>query len=735
MTPGEPFPSEVHESADSSAAEATSQPKQARRDRRAGRKRPKPDEQPRPEDKSALLAWAYAEYHRRCRQGQTPDISQWCAHFPSCRSSLRQILEVEAAAVFHLDHRPPPSSNDESIAWPVEGDQRGDFTILRELARGAFARVYLATEASTGGRLVVLKCSWHGDAEARTLGRLAHPHIVPILSARLDKRSGLTLLCMPYLGSATLEDVLDHLAATATPPRKASFFLNVLRFRAQPEDPPQPTVDPCLRDGSYTDGVIHLAVQLAETLAFLHHHGVSHRDLKPSNVLLDPSGKPLLLDFNLSENEREALVPVGGTLRYMAPEQIRAFLDKRKDGMDERVDLYALGVMVYELLGGPHPCEALLAAALRPSEIRAMLAPLQAGFRPFHEICPELERPVAAVLDRCVAFAAADRPGSAAELAAELKRQFAPARRLRRWLLARRRGLLATLGLLLVAAAVFAYAWAITPPYSQREYERGRSAYHAGDFAAAETHFDRALRAEPNNLRFRQARGCARLQQSKYLPPDQVRFDQIWEDLTFTERGTADVRTLAVHAYVQLRCQEYDAAIKKYNWIQRSGYRPLMVLNNRAYGYFKVRRLKEAQNDLDKAVPLDPHCQAVRYNRALLAMRMLSLGKIQAIPPQALEDMEQALQWGPKTSALYSDAAILYAQAASEDPRHPYFERALSYLRQAIAAGEPLAHFERSSCLAEALKRPEFEHLLRSRPLQAAPQPNLRLLDPVDLPE
>src|SRR5581483_1941985 len=232
MTPAEPFASEVQEPAGSGAVDATSQGKRPRRGRRTAQKHPERTNRPRPEDKSALAAWAYVEYQRLRQQGQPPNIQEWCACFPTCRSTLRQVLEVEAYTASFLD-RYRPSSGNESIDWPSEGEQRTDFTILRELARGAFARVYLATEASTGGRLVALKCSLYGDAEARTLGRLVHPHIVPILSARRDEQSGLTLVCMPYLGSATLEDLLDHLVAAKQRPGKASFLRDVIRFRAQ----------------------------------------------------------------------------------------------------------------------------------------------------------------------------------------------------------------------------------------------------------------------------------------------------------------------------------------------------------------------------------------------------------------------------------------------------------------------------------------------------------------------
>ncbi|MGH7174345.1 MAG: protein kinase domain-containing protein [Gemmataceae bacterium] len=704
-----------------------------------GSTRPPSEAAQRPASKSALIAFGFAEFHRLRLQGQPPDIPEWCDLFPACRSSLRRMLEVESlvgSRVDDLDKR----SWDESIDWPREGDRRAGFTILREMARGSFARVYLATEAATGDRLVVIKCSQLGGAEARTMGRLSHPGIVPILSARRDENAELTLVCMPYLGAATLEDVLDRvwMASAASLPSKAAFILEVIRSCAQPEDPPAPLADARLRQYSYTDGVIHLAAQLAETLAFLHAHGVCHRDLKPSNVLLDPSGKPLLLDFNLSDSEREAVVPVGGTLRYMAPEQLRAFLDERRDGrngMDERADLYALAVMIYELLAGESPYGNLPAGPLPPAQARCLLERQHTGFRSFRRICPGLERPVAAILDRCLALDVADRPRGATELAAELKRQFTPARRLRRWLAARRRRVLATLGLLAVAFAFLAYGWAVTPPYSQREYDCGRTAYHAGDYDAAETHFDRALHAEPNEARYRFARGCARLQRSKYLPKDKARFEKILSDLTSTKQGAADPRTLEVHAYVQIRNQKYQQAIKLYNRIEKSGYRSVMVLNNRSYAYMSIFQWEKARIDLDRAVRLDPHCQAARYNRARIALRLRLQRKIQTLPSAALEDMEIALQLGPNTSALYRDAAVLYAQSANDDPHHAHFDRALCYLRQAIAAGEPPTQFNLSPSLTEALKRPEFAALIKAHSTQPSPQPELRLIDPVELPD
>ena len=68
--------------------------------------------------------------------------------------------------------------------------------------------------------------------------------------------------------------------------------------------------------------MIHLAAQLADALAHSHGRGIYHRDLKPSNVLMTPEGRPLLLDFNLSVDSRLPAWKVGGTLPYMAPEEL-----------------------------------------------------------------------------------------------------------------------------------------------------------------------------------------------------------------------------------------------------------------------------------------------------------------------------------------------------------------------------------------------------------------------------
>jgi eukaryotic-like serine/threonine-protein kinase len=698
---------------------------------------------------SAFLEDVLLEYYQRLKTGEQPDLDEFYSRYPAQRDDLSRLFRMDRGMAVQLNELNEQRRAKKNIAWPKEGERWGDFTLLRPLGQGGFARVYLASEASTGDRLVVVKFSLLGGREAKTQGRLAHPHVVPILSARYDEASEFTIVCMPYLGSATLHTVGAHLPRPR--PARASSILDVVRACAQPEEPtPLPSAS-LLQRGTYTDGIIQLALPLAQTLAFLHHKGVLHRDLKPSNVLLDPAGKPLLLDFNLSIRTEEAGF-VGGTLDYMAPEQLRAFVDDAEEKVDPRVDVFSLGVILYELLTGELPCDPLPNNLKEKELAELLLRRWKAGFRSVRRVGRELEQPVAALLDRCLAFDPTQRP-SAQELAAGLQRQFNPARRLRRRILAWPRLALSLLGLLLVAAVAGAFAWTATPPYSEREYRQGLHAYRQGDFAEAERAFDNALRADASKPAYRFARGCARLQQSKSRPDDKEKLNQIVDDLVGNEPGLSSPSTLAVLAYVRIRKQFPQDAINLFTPIRLAEYRPVMALNNRAYCYMAEGRLEKAKEDLDQAAEYGPPCQAVLYNRAMLALALRRQDANHPIGQQALADMEDAIPLGPATASLFFDAARLYAQAALDEApatpraveapiratlalptRQARANRALHYLRRAIEAGQPVNLGSPLSILHRALhSHPEFGTLQNLKPRQVLPWRELRLIDPVEL--
>ncbi len=219
-------------------------------------------------------------------------------------------------------------------------------------------------ETALGNRVVVVKVSRFGASEALTLGRLGHPNIVPVFSVSKDPETGKSAVCMPYLGEATLGDLLNRVLACGAPPRHAVAILEAAR-KGAPEPPhcglqPIAPSEALLNRASYVAGIRHLAGQLLDALAYMHAEGVCHRDLKPSNVLLTGTGVPMLLDFNLSGDDRRCQKLLGGTPPYASPEQLRVIgrPDADAAGLDGRSDLFSLGVILYELLSGQHPFAA-----------------------------------------------------------------------------------------------------------------------------------------------------------------------------------------------------------------------------------------------------------------------------------------------------------------------------------------------------------------------------------------
>jgi serine/threonine protein kinase len=248
-------------------------------------------------DRSVVLNLAYAEYRTRLQAGESIDAETFAQRFPSLERSLYLLIEVHGL----LSQDPELQLLQENVAWPEAGSRFLQFDLTAEIGRGAFGRVFLANEPALGGRQVVVKVAPQGGGEAEIIGRLRHPNIVPIYSLQEDEATGLSAFCMPYLGRATLCDVLDQSFLAGHPPQRARTILDAVatvNYDLDSRDSPAPAR--ILRRGSYVDGAIHLGAQLAEALAHSHGRGIYHRDLKPSNVLMTPEGRPLLLDFKIS---------------------------------------------------------------------------------------------------------------------------------------------------------------------------------------------------------------------------------------------------------------------------------------------------------------------------------------------------------------------------------------------------------------------------------------------------
>ena len=258
----------------------------------------------------------------------------------------------------------------------------GLYTIERELGGGGMARVFLAHETALGRRVVVkvlsptLAAGVSADRFRREIllvAKLQHPHIVPVHAA--GELGGLPYFTMPFVEGESLR---ARLAREGELP-----ISEVLRL---------------LRD-------------VASALTYAHAQGVIHRDIKPDNVLLSV-GSAIVADFgvakalseSVTDSDQSHLTSLGialGTPAYMAPEQASA-----DPAMDHRVDIYAFGVMAYEMLAGRPPFIGRSPQALFAAHVNEPPVPVQA-------LRPSVPPALAALVMRCLEKHAADRPTQA----------------------------------------------------------------------------------------------------------------------------------------------------------------------------------------------------------------------------------------------------------------------------------------------------------------------------------
>jgi Protein kinase domain len=270
----------------------------------------------------------------------------------------------------------------------VPGRMIGPYQIGAEVGRGGMGRVYRALDTRLH-RTVALKALPHDLAtdasgrerlrrEARAAAGLTHPGICTVHA--LEEIDGQLYLVTEFIEGRTLRQEIQH----GPPPSPAQGL----------------------------DG----ARQLAAALASAHAMGVVHRDLKPENVMRATDGRIKILDFGLARVEAvgagiASLVTQPGTLvgtpAYMAPEQLNG------QPVDARTDVFAFGVLMYELSTGAHPFHAETAIA-RAGRV------LEAAPVPIGERRPDFSKAFAAVIDRCLSKQPTDRFASAGELLAAL---------------------------------------------------------------------------------------------------------------------------------------------------------------------------------------------------------------------------------------------------------------------------------------------------------------------------
>lgn len=321
-----------------------------------------------------------------------------------------------------------------ATSMPTTGSEFAGFRLVRELGRGAFGRVFLAEQKELGDRQVVLKVSMDTRTEVQALSQLLHTNIVPIYS--VHHHGVYQAVCMPYCGALTLSHVIRRFRGETLPDSGRGLVtllgttLPTRRSLSSPAAESVPTrpvgstaILEQLEHYSYVDAVLWIGSRLADALAHAHERGILHRDLKPANVLLTDEGQPLLLDFNLSADTKldrfAEAARLGGTLPYMSPEHLESFGGKSR-GIDGRGDVYALGVMLFELLTARLPFRNYGRAS---REVIGRMIEERRTLPSVRQINPAVSPAVEAIVHKCLAFDPAERYPSARTLMEDLDRQ------------------------------------------------------------------------------------------------------------------------------------------------------------------------------------------------------------------------------------------------------------------------------------------------------------------------
>ncbi|WP_169981359.1 protein kinase domain-containing protein [Tautonia rosea] len=383
-----------------------------------------------PDDPEAPLELIYHEFCLQASSERRPSVEDFVRRFPEYRDRLLRLIALHEVL-------PPISIGKDQALSPLKpGDEVGPYRLIREMGRGGFAHVYLAADAELEDRLLVLKVTDRPSAEHRYLARAPHPHIVPILRERITD-DGLQLIFMPFVGGATLGDVLQESRRRSRRPERGLDLLADLDLCSAPEYTAATPVRPArelLASLSFAGAVAWVIARLAEALDHAYQRGVIHGDLKPSNILIGGDGQPMLFDFNLSTDWLPASLSrtsgeLGGTLAYMAPERLRALASPETASPPcpsscHQADLYALGLILREALTGAPP--SVPSPDESPRSGRALAALLAANRsagdpasrRDLVSIPPGLR----AILRRCLAPDPTHRYRFASQLAVDLDR-------------------------------------------------------------------------------------------------------------------------------------------------------------------------------------------------------------------------------------------------------------------------------------------------------------------------
>lgn len=371
----------------------------------------------------------------------------------ACRSRIQSLLEHHEAVTEQLLSALPARTRQTDASSLQRIDE---FQVIRKIGEGGMGVVYLAEDLILGRRVALkVLATWLSGSEdalarfrteARATAAIQHPAIVPVY--KFGHEGDVHYIASEYVDGATLAELI----VTERGHRTGKSGVTTLRL--------------------WCRQAAALIADVADGLDAAHRVQVLHRDVKPSNILIDRDKHPRLTDFGiakfLTEENRTDETRAMGTVHYMSPEQASI----AKAEVDQRSDVFSLGVVLYELLSLRRPFEG-------GSQNEILRAVAEREAPRLRTIDSGIPRDLEVICHRALEKRPNDRYQSAAHVAADLRCYLedrpilavppSAFRRCRLWTRAHRRSLAVVSSLVLVLGTVGAIAFA-----SYREAERWR---------------------------------------------------------------------------------------------------------------------------------------------------------------------------------------------------------------------------------------------------------------------
>ena len=617
--------------------------------------------------KSLILNLAVEDYKKeRLKSKDGLLLDEHCRQYSGLGTPLEHSIFRQLEVQQFLDENPEWLGDQFLFEWPEPNDTFLNFQVLEELGRGALARVYLCEQLQLGGRSAVVKIELGESVnEPSLLGKIRHPNIMPLHWADYDQSVGASYLCMPFLGRSTLVDLIklafrDGIPTNAAVIREAfglwikesdSLILESTTYRSRE-----------LFNSGYIKRIVRLAVDLADALAYVHNQQVIHGDIKPSNVLLSPEGQPFLLDFNLGRTRGSSDGPAGGTLAYMAPEQLRFITEGSPD--DQLVssiatDIYSFGALLYELLSGKTPNKYPSEQETTKSIARGkLLARQQNGCTSIRILNPGVDQKLTQLIDSCLAFEPDKRPATMLEVREQLVKyhgivargqRYAKQNPIRTWLLS-----LGAVGA--ISAASIAY-W-LQPPLVERLYSQAISAQKSGNLQTSISLLNKALANDVDFNSARLFRARCNIELGEYT--------SAIGDLRQLVQTTNDPAAMACFGYILNLEDRPDAAVLWYQAAIKHGLKNSAILNNLSVSLLlqskptsMTKRVALAKPVLEEALHLNPKSVSIRMNTLLITLKQLENGA-GANVDAAVEHSSRLTKELPDNPQVWERAYTLY---------------------------------------------------------------------------